>query len=151
MRWRQKDYIGKTFGKLTVIEYSKELKKYKCKCECGNYKYIIGRNLKIGNTISCGCAYIDKAQSQIVDNTRITQIGLYDQGTGRKHKKNTSGITGVYYKKRKKKWYAQLRFCGKVYFEGYFDNIEDAAKARYRLEELHQQKLGGESNDGPQA
>lgn len=94
MKWSKKDYIDKTFGKLTVLEYWGQ-KKYKCKCECGNYVYVIGRNLKTGNTKSCGCIYKDKAQSQIVNNTRITQVGLYDADTGRKHKRNTSGITGV--------------------------------------------------------
>ncbi len=136
MKWSKKDYIDKTFGKLTVLEYWGQ-KKYKCKCECGNYVYVIGRNLKTGNTKSCGCIYKDKAQSQIVNNTRITQVGLYDADTGRKHKRNTSGITGVYYNKKRKKWYAQMIFCGKGYFEGYFENIEDAAKARCRMEELH--------------
>lgn len=50
--------IGKKFGKLTVIGEpflingrSHSL----CKCECGNEKKINQRNLKNGNTKSCGC------------------------------------------------------------------------------------------------
>lgn len=46
---------GKIFGHLEVIEYDKEKKKWKCKCSCGNIAYIATRNLKTGNTKSCGC------------------------------------------------------------------------------------------------
>lgn len=46
---------GKTFGYLEVIEYDKDKKKWKCECQCGNITYIATRNLKTGNTKSCGC------------------------------------------------------------------------------------------------
>lgn len=46
---------GKTFGYLEVIEYDKDKRKWKCKCQCGNTTYIATRNLKTGNTKSCGC------------------------------------------------------------------------------------------------
>ena len=46
---------GQRFGNLTVIEYSKEHRKWKCKCDCGNTTYVPTKNLKTGNTISCGC------------------------------------------------------------------------------------------------
>lgn len=46
---------GKIFGYLEVIEYDKDKRKWKCKCQCGNTTYIATRNLKTGNTKSCGC------------------------------------------------------------------------------------------------
>ena len=46
---------GKTFGHLKVIKYDKEKKKWKCKCDCGNITYVPTKNLKSGNTKSCGC------------------------------------------------------------------------------------------------
>lgn len=51
--------IGKKFGKLTVIselsERSKDGQKvYKCLCDCGNYTNVRGRELRNGNTKSCG-------------------------------------------------------------------------------------------------
>lgn len=51
--------IGKKFGKLTVLEECEERKErrivYKCKCDCGNISYVIGKNLRNGTTKSCGC------------------------------------------------------------------------------------------------
>lgn len=51
--------IGKKFNKLIVLEECKERKDrrkvYKCICECGNIVNVIGKNLRNGNTKSCGC------------------------------------------------------------------------------------------------
>lgn len=49
------DLKGKKFGQLKVIRYDKEQKKWECLCDCGNTAYIATRNLKTGNTKSCGC------------------------------------------------------------------------------------------------
>ena len=54
------DYTNAVFGRLTVIEYNKELKKWKCKCECGNFKYVRAGELKRtdkGAVRSCGCLH----------------------------------------------------------------------------------------------
>lgn len=134
----RKDYTGKVFGKLTVIEYDKKRKRWKCQCECGNITYAIGRNLKIGNTTSCGCAYIDKAQREIVENTRITQIGKYSASSGKVRKSNTSGVTGVWWNQRRSKWFASIDFQKKTYYLGCYDKKEDAAEIRRLAEErLH--------------
>jgi hypothetical protein len=51
--------LGQRFGKLIVI--SKTDKRldghicWLCKCDCGNEKILNGRNLRNGNTTSCGC------------------------------------------------------------------------------------------------
>ncbi|SSY69947.1 Uncharacterised protein [Priestia megaterium] len=53
-----KDLIGKTFGKLTVVEYagSKNLNHmWKCKCECGEETTVRTTYLNNGHTKSCGC------------------------------------------------------------------------------------------------
>ena len=44
---------GDVFGRLTVMKEYKG--KYLCKCECGNRKLIVARNLREGKTKSCGC------------------------------------------------------------------------------------------------
>lgn len=49
---------GHRFGNLLVVERDKNFKKaitWKCICDCGNIKTIIGNNLKNGTTKSCGC------------------------------------------------------------------------------------------------
>ena len=57
---KPKDLKGKTFGRLTAIERLEKQTKNKeyywlCKCQCGNYKEIIGCNLTNGISKSCGC------------------------------------------------------------------------------------------------
>lgn len=54
-----KDYIGKTFGKLTVVGKQEKRSNggktlWKCKCECGNITYVTTDCLSNGNTRSCG-------------------------------------------------------------------------------------------------
>lgn len=60
MRNNNCDMIGKKFNRLTVLEECEERTKdrkkvYKCVCECGNIVNVIGKNLRNGNTKSCGC------------------------------------------------------------------------------------------------
>ena len=45
-------------------------------------------------------------------------------------KRNTSGIKGVTFEKKRKKWRAQITIDGTAIFLGRFDTIEDAKKAR---------------------
>ena len=55
------NYIGKKFGRLTVMEKGRTDKHghiyWVCKCDCGNLKEISGTNLKEGKTQSCGCLH----------------------------------------------------------------------------------------------
>ncbi|MBO7323463.1 MAG: hypothetical protein J6U51_07770 [Bacteroidales bacterium] len=52
-------YVGKKYGRLTILSlsYSPERKKYicKCKCDCGVTKEIDLTRIRNGNTLSCGC------------------------------------------------------------------------------------------------
>jgi len=57
---------GKIFGRLTVIKFdhrslngSRSRPYYLCKCECGNEKIVASDALLHGNTISCGCAFLE--------------------------------------------------------------------------------------------
>ena len=51
--------VGEQFGKLTVIEKTKERKGgavvWLCRCECGNLTKVTTGNLRSGQTKSCGC------------------------------------------------------------------------------------------------
>ena len=47
---------------------------------------------------------------------------------------NTSGITGVYWKKDRNKWGARIVVNGKCIYLGYFANKEDAIKIRKEAE-----------------
>lgn len=50
--------VGRKFGKLTVIELA-EIKNqncyWRCKCDCGGEKVVLGAQLTSGKTRSCGC------------------------------------------------------------------------------------------------
>lgn len=53
--------IGRSFGKFYVVEYAPEISTgkrdyYHCICVCGNKRDISGRNLRGGNSKSCGCS-----------------------------------------------------------------------------------------------
>ena len=49
-------------------------------------------------------------------------------------KNNTSGVSGVHWHKRTRKWYARIAFQGKRVFLGDFASLEDAAEARKQAE-----------------
>lgn len=54
------DLTGLTFGKLTVLERSKnpalrKEAKWLCICECGRESIVFSSNLRTGHTTSCGC------------------------------------------------------------------------------------------------
>ena len=57
------DLTGQKFNKLTVIkEAPKEQRKnnrvtWICRCDCGKEVLVTGKDLKSGNTKSCGCLY----------------------------------------------------------------------------------------------
>lgn len=60
---KYKNYIGKKFGELTIIDLDYERSRadpsykvyVKCRCSCGNKKSFRLNNLKNGHTQSCGC------------------------------------------------------------------------------------------------
>jgi hypothetical protein len=70
------DLTGKRFGKLIVIGIDHINKKakggytyyWKCKCDCGNEKITIGKNLKSGYTNSCGCLQINNRRNALLKN-----------------------------------------------------------------------------------
>ena len=50
---------GKKFGMLTAIKYVRSDAKgnaiWECKCDCGSTAFVAAKDLKTGNTKSCGC------------------------------------------------------------------------------------------------
>ena len=60
--------VNQKFGRLIVTDfaYSKNGRSYwKCKCECGNYKDISGKDLKRGTIRSCGCLRIETSRKRM--------------------------------------------------------------------------------------
>jgi hypothetical protein len=77
---RFKDLIGKTFGRLLVLEYSGKRNtsqhQWLCKCHCGSKKFIGGNELKRGKTKSCGC-YHKEVTEQARENLTGQIFGRY--------------------------------------------------------------------------
>lgn len=54
------DLTGDKYGKLTVVSYYGKYKgrtAWKCICDCGQEKIVVGHQLRSGKTSSCGCLY----------------------------------------------------------------------------------------------
>lgn len=66
-KMKKDDMINKVFNKLTVIERVEKgtdgRKRYLCRCECGSYTNVRGKDIKSGNTKSCGCIAKQRAEN----------------------------------------------------------------------------------------
>lgn len=51
------DLVGKRFGRLVVLgqEPKARRQKWRCICDCGTEKIVVGYHLQSGHTTSCGC------------------------------------------------------------------------------------------------
>jgi len=64
------DLIGQRFGRLIVLEEAGKTKGkrqkivWKCKCDCGKEKSIIGDSLRSGSAKSCGCSIVEKIKER---------------------------------------------------------------------------------------
>lgn len=78
-RGTEKDMVGLKFGKLTVISKSDYKNNssnhtyWNCQCECGNKCVVSGVNLRMGNTVSCGCI-VSKGE-QLIGNI-LTKLNI---------------------------------------------------------------------------
>lgn len=138
-----KDFVGKRFGKLTVIEYAGKLAgmhRWRCICDCGNETVVGQTLLQNGKTKSCGCIQ----QTQILDNMKFvegTSVTAIEARMSRPPiSTNSSGYNGVYQSKGGK-WRAQIGFKGRTYSLGSFDNIQDAIDARKEGEKMYEDFL----------
>lgn len=136
-KYEEKDWVGKRFGKLTVLSherYEKGQHFWRCLCDCGKETVVRQQHLSSGKARSCGCL----AEMNLIDpdnqfkGTSIRHI-KGQAGERRPTVKSHSGIRGVYPSKGKK-WIAQIQFQGRTYHLGTFDNLEDARAAREKAE-----------------
>ena len=138
-----KEYIGKQFGELVVVDYAGRtggMHRWKCRCSCGR-ETIVGQTLlQSGKTKSCGHLQktVIRENLKLCDGTSVTMLQA-----SKKHriKSNTSGYTGVYQNKKTGCWIAQITFKGNTYYLGSYENIQDAVQARKRGEEMHNEFL----------
>ena len=78
---KRKNLVNEVFGKLKVVEEvapyispkNLKIRKWKCLCECGQYKEVLQNALTAGLTKSCGCStYLNRgSKSDITNNLRV--------------------------------------------------------------------------------
>lgn len=145
-----KDYIGKVFGRLTVIAYGGRKRKvtdrsavtityWRCRCECGREITAAQPELQNGDTKSCGCLQKEKAREvlKLADGTSATLL----ERAGIPRSSNTSGCAGVSYDKQTGKWAAYINFKKKRYWLGRYADKKDAVQARKAAEAIHKDFL----------
>ena len=134
-----KDFIGRRFHRLTVLEYAGKragMHRWKCRCDCGNETVVGQTLLQSGKTKSCGCLQ----EQIIIENLKLsegTSVTILEASKRKRLPSNASGYTGVYQNKKTGKWIAQITFKRKTYYLGSYEKLEDAIKARLRGEEMH--------------
>ena len=198
------DLTGQRFGKLTVIEetYQNNIRKWKCRCDCGNISYVATGSLRSGNSTSCGkckntydlsgeygIGYTSKGEEfyfDLEDYDKIKDYCWYTDKTGylrnrdglllhrvimncpddlipdhingktsrndnRKcnlrlatrnqntynhdvYSNSTTKVSGVTWSKSHQKWFVRIGYNKQRLSIGYFDNFNEAVKARYEAE-----------------
>jgi hypothetical protein len=85
---KAKDLRGQVFGRLTVLYRTKGRNGkgayWKCLCECGNTKEIIGSNLIRGHTLSCGCYKKEKSSNDLTGKRFGKLVAIKPTGNKRR-------------------------------------------------------------------
>jgi hypothetical protein len=140
---------GEKYGMLTALKPVGRSRngdtKWLCKCDCGNFRVVAISNLRHKRFPTVDCGNHNKPRSQeainatskwmhendLKQNTRLTTL------TGKPRSNGTSGVCGVSWSKRDKKWVAYLQFGGQYKLRSEFKNKHDAINARKAAEEKY--------------
>lgn len=132
---RHEDLTGQRFGKLTALSYEGYKSRaalWRCRCDCDKEIVTLASRLKSGNTRSCGCAVdVTKTLQDRVEGTRLGSISPSRKARG------TSGVKGVSWNRRRKKWEAYIQFKGHLYHLGLYDTLDAATEVRRNAEEKY--------------
>ncbi len=141
-----KDYVGKTFGRWTVVEYAGTARDlglvgtknyWKCRCSCGKEGVVGQTELQNGESQSCGCLQKERCLEslKLIDDTSIVRL---ETSQTKLRSDNASGKTGVCFITREQKWAAYITLQKKRYWIGLYKSKEEAIQARTKAEELHE-------------
>ena len=115
---------------------------YLCKCDCGKEFVVSGDELS-KHPYSCGCTPKPaKGEGRPNDwalgyDKETHTMACMIKPTRHVYQKSSSGVSGVFWEKDRNKWRAQICFAQHKHFLGYFDNKEDAIKARIEAEKKY--------------
>lgn len=89
------DITGNRYNHLQVIEKHETLKGgivvWKCLCDCGNYTYVRGKNLKNGAVKSCGCIMHNEPYNVTHNSSKTALYRRWQSMKSRCYNKNFPG------------------------------------------------------------
>ena len=135
---KKRDLTGQRFGRLTVLAPAENVggrTAWHCRCDCGREVVVKTCHLCAGHTKTCGCQNGPGGPRAALGLTYIdgTCVEMIRAGTVRCN--NTSGVPGVEWWKRKRRWRATICFKGKRRYLGSYESFDDAVQARKQAEE----------------
>ena len=81
--------------------------------------------------------HIDRNELNNLENNLREATSSQNAMNRKVREDNKSGVTGVYYDKRKDKWYGYLDVNGERVFAQYFNDKDDAIRARLKAEKQY--------------
>ena len=109
-----------------------------------NYHSLQANDAELGSTIKMQWLIMGKYYDHIDRNTLNNRKNNLRPATSTensqnrsKYKNNTSGFTGVIWDKKTNKWRAQIQHYKRNISIGYFENKEDAIRARLNAEKKY--------------
>ena len=125
------DITGQKYGKLLALNYDHTDEKskkavWKCLCDCGKYHFATAKDLRSGNTKSCGCIKIDRAKHMKYKDGRCKERLYGVWATVMKRCYNENCNTYKYYGGRGitvcDEWHEYPNFKKWAYINGYDEN-----------------------------
>lgn len=140
MNHMKADLAGQRFGRLVVLEPTKEKSKkasvyWRCRCDCGKEVEVTRDALLSGAQKSCGCLR-KEVQDSIRD--RLTRVDgtCIEWLEKRKYRSdNTSGFRGVN-ETRRGGYRVNIGFKGRRFYLGKYKTFDEAVQARLEAEEM---------------
>lgn len=149
---RFQDLTGKKFNRLTVLRLGKRNSsgqiQWECKCDCGNIVFATTTYLKTGHTKSCGCLSKELASKRLKSEKFVNARNKYrndiflKDGTSlalispkKPRKNNSTGVNGVYWDKKIKKYRPRICIANKQISLGCYTNLKEAEAARKKADD----------------
>jgi len=126
-----RDITGKKYGRLKAVRIHEHIPgkfiTWEWECDCGNTFIAPAKNIVALGRKSCGCLQRERRANAKKAKKDCAAKTLYQN--------NTSGVRGVWWDKKKKKWVARITFKKKTIRLGCYKDLSHAAKARKEAEE----------------
>ena len=139
------DLTGKRFGHLTAIRKlpydGTNNNIWLCQCDCGQMTEVVSSALTRGVRVTCGSQvhqeeHTEKGRKAIKEKLYVDNlaVGRIDSSKIKKSKRNTTGVTGVWFSKQKNRYIAEIKLNGLKSYLGSFKTLEGAKAARLEAE-----------------